>query len=172
VGADNKRLLDVGRFRGAGYERAPGGFAEGTLAIGRLLQPRVGFVHVADDAIVRYDENDVLRKEVGDALADAGGVDPDSGVFGDGEFARKDREVDRCEVVRIVCHGEVDVARRRRGDHRADLSGVDDSDHAIYFLAELRLADDDAASAADDAEDFEEFGVGIILARPLAVERR
>ena len=74
-------------------------------------------MHIVDDALVRNDKDNMLRQEIGDALANVGAGNPDGGVLGDGQFAGEDGEVDAGEVVGIVDRVQIDVADGNLGNH-------------------------------------------------------
>ena len=110
MGADDQGLLDVGGFRGAGDEGAEDWRGEGA---GEAV---VGGVEVVDDFVGWHDQHEVLAEEVDDAEGKIAVVDPDGGVFGDGELAGEDGDVEVGQVVRAIraWRGRR-LGRRRRG---------------------------------------------------------
>ncbi len=110
VSADHQRLFDVGRLRWPGNECSEAGRVEAGFAVGRALEAFVGGVHVVDDRLVGYDQDQMLAKEEQHAQRHGLIGYPNSRVFCHREFGRKNRDVNICQIVRGFDRRGVDVA--------------------------------------------------------------
>ncbi len=114
--ADDQGLLDIRSLRGAGDEASEFRLCEG--------EAPVRLVHVVDDLGFRDDEGKVLNDEVNNAVPDAGVSGPDGRVFGDGELATQNSEIDGLDLVRIVDGIEIDVGLFEAGEGGTDLTSL------------------------------------------------
>ena len=86
----------------------------------RLAKAVVSGVHVIDDSRAGHHQDEVLAEEIQHSLRHIVVGDPDGGVFGDGEFAVEDCDVDIRQRVRRIDSGSVDVRRADAGDERGN----------------------------------------------------